>query len=94
MPASGMGSRGGGGQGSSSQVSRGGGNRYSKSKKKSRSKKRLVSTEELIETEKKVLLAEKQGELDDVWNKHDMLVCIPFPPVFFAFIISGLFQRV
>lgn len=75
MPA-GMGSQGSAGQGSSSKVSRGGGNRYSKSKKKSRlgsqSKKSLT---EMMEDEKNVLLAEKHGELQDVWNKHDMLVC-------------------
>ncbi|KAF8234374.1 hypothetical protein L208DRAFT_1422693 [Tricholoma matsutake] len=74
MPA-GMGSQGSAGQGSSSKVSRGGGNRYSKSKKKSRlgsqSKKSLT---EMMEDEKNVLLAEKHGELQDVWNKHDMLV--------------------
>lgn len=81
MPANGM-SRAAGGQGSSRAFSRSSGNRYDKSKKKSRldgrSKKNLAK---IVEDEKTSLLAEKHQELDDVWNKHDMLVCILFCPI-------------
>ena len=61
---------------SPSKVSRGGGNRYGKSKKKgSHAKKSLVR---MVDDEKKALLAEKHAELEEVWNKHDMLVRISF----------------
>lgn len=76
MPASGMVTLGSTSEGSSSKVSRGGGNKYGKSKKKgSRPKKNLVR---MIDDEKTELLAEKHVELEEVWNKHDMLVHISF----------------
>jgi hypothetical protein len=87
-----MNGRGSGDQGSSSHVSRGGGNRYGKSKKKSYSKKPLVTTEEMVQTEKKGVLAQKREELEEVWNKHDMLVCNPIFPSFLVIFVSNLFR--
>jgi hypothetical protein len=66
--------------GRSSNVSRGSGNTYAKSKTKarlaSRPRKSVLTTEQMMENEKTVLLAKKHRELEDVWNKHDILVCI------------------
>jgi len=61
-------------------VTHGGGNGYGKSKMKSRlgthPGKGRVTAEELLENEKTALVAKKHEELEDVWNKHDMLVSI------------------
>lgn len=82
-------------EGSSSKVSRGGGNRYVKSKKKSqsgsRSKKSLVR---MIDDKKKELLAEKHAELEEVWNNHDMLVRQYFFPSSFSFLYYNVVSDV
>jgi hypothetical protein len=81
MPANGM-SRAAGGQVSYRGVSRSSGNRYDKSTKKSRLDGRSkTNSAKTVEDEKTALLAKKHQELDDVWNKHDMLVCFLFCPI-------------
>jgi hypothetical protein len=79
MPANGSYGRESGGPGRSSNISRGAGNTSAKSKTKarlgSRPRKSVLTTEQMMENEKTVLLVEKHAQLEDVWNKHDILVC-------------------
>lgn len=39
--------------------------------------KSTALTEDVIEAERAALLAEKQAQLDDVYDRHDTLVCTP-----------------